>query len=296
MDTPYGRIYLLRNLTNGRVYVGQTKGSLSSRWKRHQSTAKTSQAPLHRALRKSGPDFFQVEELELCADSVALNLAEAKWVAYYCSNVRGVGYNCTSGGDAGHVFTVEARERISSSQKKRLQDPQVKARMAMSARRQWSDPDFRTQASRRAKLQFGNPEARQASSRRQKQMMAECPERRGQLAAYNQTIEARVAKSLSRKKFFQENPEKRKAFSVVQRTRLAQQGESKADFILKALEGGERLSRDLVSERYPIDRVNEGLSRYQKVGFVKSRPLLPEERPDICGRCRSRAKVWSLCA
>lgn len=128
MSVPYGRIYLLRNLINGRVYVGQTKGSLSFRWKRHQSTAKHSQAPIHKALRKYGAQTFAVEELEQCLDAASLNTAESRWIAHFGSNLRAVGYNCTSGGDAGHVFTTEARQRISYSQKKRLQDPSVRAR------------------------------------------------------------------------------------------------------------------------------------------------------------------------
>lgn len=122
------------------------------------------------------------------------------------------------------------------------------------------------------------------------------PEFRGRLAAYNQTAEARASKSASRKRFFQDNPAVRKAFSAVQRARLAMQGEVKADYILEVLKSGEHLSCDLVNERYTLNRVTEGLTRYQKVGLVKSRPLLPEERPDVRGRRRSRARVWILCA
>lgn len=118
-------VYLITNLVNGKVYVGKTCRSLSARWSGHVSKARHGKDCLiSQAIRKYGSDRFQVQVLASCTSLEELDLLERKFILEYRSNVRGVGYNQTPGGDGapkgnknrlGISHTVESKARMSFS-------------------------------------------------------------------------------------------------------------------------------------------------------------------------------------
>lgn len=58
-----GHIYLIRNLVNGKGYVGKTQVTVAERFRNHKYDAKRgSICPLHRAMRKYGVECFSVVE------------------------------------------------------------------------------------------------------------------------------------------------------------------------------------------------------------------------------------------
>lgn len=92
-------MYLIRNLINGKVYVGQTK-CLTNRKLAHLSTARAGdQRPLYASIRKHGAENFAFEVLEECDDSLA-DEREQHWVTHFDSFNPEKGYNLTSGGVA----------------------------------------------------------------------------------------------------------------------------------------------------------------------------------------------------
>ena len=92
-------IYIIRNNINNKVYIGQTRLSLSERFARHISDSKRHEKqhrPLYDAMRKYGEDKFYIELIEDCN----LDLADARemyWIKKYNSNNKN-GYNATVGG------------------------------------------------------------------------------------------------------------------------------------------------------------------------------------------------------
>src|SRR5208282_2526537 len=58
-------VYLIRNLINGKVYVGQTTLTLRDRWNCHLSAARNTSKPSYfqRAIKKYGADNFSIEVL-----------------------------------------------------------------------------------------------------------------------------------------------------------------------------------------------------------------------------------------
>lgn len=103
-----GYIYKITNTINGKVYVGQTRQDIPTRWKQHitQSSDGYHGKKTHfmYAIRKYGADAFIVEELEKCDDSI-LDDREIYWIDYYKANING--YNIAIGGSGGAKYSDE---------------------------------------------------------------------------------------------------------------------------------------------------------------------------------------------
>lgn len=65
MYIPSGKIYVIRNDLNNRVYVGQTRKSLNQRFKNHIRSIPDG-SPIHRAMQIYGVEHFNIELLEEC--------------------------------------------------------------------------------------------------------------------------------------------------------------------------------------------------------------------------------------
>lgn len=106
-------IYRFENLTNGKVYIGQTTRSLHERTLEHKRKTK---GLLGKAIRKYGLNNFNISivyETE-CIDK--LNLAESAWIIYEdCLTPKG--YNIVSGGGntKGYVHTDNTRAKMSKA-------------------------------------------------------------------------------------------------------------------------------------------------------------------------------------
>jgi group I intron endonuclease len=94
-------IYKVTNRINGKVYIGQTKVTLQSRWKQHLRSK--DESVFHRAIRKYGAENFTVEQIDVACDTAEMNAKEQYWIAHYESMNRDKGYNMTKGGRSGAV-------------------------------------------------------------------------------------------------------------------------------------------------------------------------------------------------
>lgn len=97
--TKYGRIYIIRNKVNKKVYVGQTKVSLRLRFQNHLSAARRGKDyVIGKAIRKYGEDNFYIELLEECSKE-ELNNREKYWISFFNSTNNKFGYNISIGGN-----------------------------------------------------------------------------------------------------------------------------------------------------------------------------------------------------
>lgn len=98
--TKYGRIYIIRNTINSKVYIGQTKVSLKLRFQNHLSAARNGKDyVIGKAIRKYGEENFYIELLEECTIE-ELNERERYWISYFNSTDNKFGYNISIGGNA----------------------------------------------------------------------------------------------------------------------------------------------------------------------------------------------------
>ena len=91
-----GYIYKIVNDINDKVYIGQTKNTISKRWSTHKQMSKTHPNIIYKAMRKYGLEHFSIIEIESCDNSL-LNEREIYWIAYYDSYNNG--YNMNLGGN-----------------------------------------------------------------------------------------------------------------------------------------------------------------------------------------------------
>ena len=92
-----GFIYIIRSTVNNKVYIGQTKVSVDTRWKEHLRHAKYGDQVINRAMRKYGVDKFYVETLEICNIDV-IDYREMYYIDLYDSTNKSKGYNVSIGG------------------------------------------------------------------------------------------------------------------------------------------------------------------------------------------------------
>ena len=92
-----GFIYIIRNTINNKVYIGQTKVSVDTRWKEHLRHARYGQQLINRAMRKYGVGNFYIETLEICDISV-IDYREMYYIELYDSTNKSKGYNISIGG------------------------------------------------------------------------------------------------------------------------------------------------------------------------------------------------------
>ena len=105
----YGIIYKITNKENGKIYIGQTKRSMYTRFKEHFSDAeedlKENNHLTHfqRAVLKWGISSFDIEQIDKADTREELNQKEIYWIAHYDSTNREIGYNFTEGGEGGNT-------------------------------------------------------------------------------------------------------------------------------------------------------------------------------------------------
>jgi group I intron endonuclease len=138
-------VYLVTNTENGKRYVGLTRYTTAKRWGEHKAGASASRtkSALYAAIRKYGPDSFELTEFASC-----LSLEDATKVEKQAIQQERPEYNLTNGGEftlgkrelspeakermrlvhAGKEITADQRERISATLKQRYKDdPEFRA-------------------------------------------------------------------------------------------------------------------------------------------------------------------------
>ena len=120
-------IYLVENLVNGKVYVGQSKEPMT-RWGKHQFLARKVKEGaklgdpciqlFHLKLAQYGIENFRFEILEEVDTLEESNIREGHWEQHYNSLVPN-GYNVAPGGNV-RPMTDETKRKISEANKGRL--------------------------------------------------------------------------------------------------------------------------------------------------------------------------------
>ena len=104
-------IYIVKNKVNNKIYIGKTLLTLEERRKKHFSFNKHPRQVFQFALSKYGGKNFiwdVLEKLDPIKDDI--NKAEKKWIQYYNSMNKLIGYNRSEGGDGGRKSEPDSEE------------------------------------------------------------------------------------------------------------------------------------------------------------------------------------------
>jgi group I intron endonuclease len=114
-------IYMVINLINNKIYIGQTVGTLKKRITDHLSDARLQKNNMyfHKAIRKYEEENFVWKIVFKCKTMNMLNAAEIFFVNYYSSNDNKIGYNLTEGGcgSLGFKHSDTSKQKISKAGK-----------------------------------------------------------------------------------------------------------------------------------------------------------------------------------
>lgn len=99
-------IYLIENVVNNKVYVGQTIRTLEQRWAAHlQSIKHHNGCPgLMNAMLKYGVENFTIKQIDRASTKEELDEKETYWITKYKATDPRYGYNIAPGGEGGNTY------------------------------------------------------------------------------------------------------------------------------------------------------------------------------------------------
>lgn len=132
-------IYVIENLIDGKMYVGQTCDP-KERERRHLNGYETGCVALHNAISKYGKANFEFILLEGGLSLEESNEREIYWI-HTLNTMRPQGYNLRYGGEAGGIPGFEARERMRLAQLGKKQSKEQIEKRAASHRGRKNTPE-----------------------------------------------------------------------------------------------------------------------------------------------------------
>jgi group I intron endonuclease len=115
------------SIDNSVRYVGITTRGVSNRWRRHTKDTNSCHA-LRRAIQKYGASAFSIEHVASSKSQEDLDALEQLLIVQY-GTMSPRGYNLRSGGKKNCVFSDEARQKISSANRRRMADPEQREKL-----------------------------------------------------------------------------------------------------------------------------------------------------------------------
>ena len=113
-----GGIYGIKNLVNGKWYIGQSV-NIERRKPSHFARLKSGNHRnpyLQRAYLKHGRDNFEFQVIEIVSEDT-LDMRECFWIEFYKSTHPQYGYNLETGGNKCKHLSKETKIKISEAQK-----------------------------------------------------------------------------------------------------------------------------------------------------------------------------------
>lgn len=149
-------IYLIKNLINGKVYIGKSI-NIARRLRSHKSSltirkSKEENSHFIASWHKYGENNFSYIVLEECSIE-SLKERELHWIKMYNSTDSNIGYNKRLDSEGGMIPHIETRKKLSEAQKKRFFDPKEREKLGKKTKKFWKDnPDAKDEMARNVKL------------------------------------------------------------------------------------------------------------------------------------------------
>jgi len=180
-------VYLIRNKTDGKIYIGATGQKLNLRWNVHKSSGRIDW-PLYQDIKKYGEQSFYLKILQCFKKrEEAFKFEKLCIKKYNCLFPNG--YNRTIGGMGtnGYQYTKEQRKAHSENMKIKMNTDQAHLNQSNASKEKWSkksyrqkvvfslkkvrsDPEYRKQQKIRSRRAWSNPELLKRHSDKMKEV------------------------------------------------------------------------------------------------------------------------------
>lgn len=109
-------VYLIENLINHKIYIGQTKVTIADRFNGHKKDSKRTKRAfsyLHNAMAKYGIENFEISKISEASSKEELDKLETWFIKFFESTNREIGYNIEHGGNGPNKVSEETRKKLS---------------------------------------------------------------------------------------------------------------------------------------------------------------------------------------
>jgi group I intron endonuclease len=158
MFSRYMSVYIIVNVENNKVYIGQTRGPLDKRFKQHCEPNRTSKSIISQAIQKHGKDCFYMETLweSPGCSREELDSREIELIREY-NSLSPYGYNITSGGGGSLSPSEEMRKKMSESAKKKFEEhPELRKNLSVLRSTEVHSEERRKRQSETMKQKYKN--------------------------------------------------------------------------------------------------------------------------------------------
>lgn len=135
-------VYAIRNLLNGKMYIGSAAVDFKQRWRGHRSNLRLNRhhsIHLQRAWNKYGEQYFEFIVLEYCTPLLCTTKEQKFIDTYRTANCRyGYNRNPSAHSRLGIKATDETKAKISEANRRR--GPDTRAKMSESQRTRFLNP------------------------------------------------------------------------------------------------------------------------------------------------------------
>lgn len=110
-----GEVYIITNIQNNKVYIGQTIRPVEYRFNRHINDALNNKLDTHfaRAIRKYGPQSFKLQVIDNAETQDELNKKEQYWIRFYDSVNKGYNETDAISKCGGNTYQSKTEEEMS---------------------------------------------------------------------------------------------------------------------------------------------------------------------------------------
>lgn len=120
---------------NGKIYVGVTTSSIAVRFDQHLRAPfqpNSKKTAIRSAIMKHGVEAFSIAHIASATDRPELLKLEQAVIAQLRSNIPGVGYNMTEGGERPPPMTDKQRKAISAALVGHVRSPETRLKMSQA--------------------------------------------------------------------------------------------------------------------------------------------------------------------
>ena len=133
-------VYQIRNIANGKCYVGSAK-RIASRWRDHKKgmIEKTHSRKLQNALNKYGDENFEFHILEYCLPEHMIE-REQYWIDFLDSYRNGYNSRKNAKNNLGLKHSIEARKKMSGVHKGKITSAETRLKISKAKKGKTAKP------------------------------------------------------------------------------------------------------------------------------------------------------------